>query len=226
MLDINQVTQSLEASQTLPLEVKILLKSYIQLANEQHLSILSLSFLTILWATSGAYYALSHAFGMAYGIEYAPNPIIERIKGLLYTTVLALALALAIILPSLSQQLIERFVAFVHLPGAWLTIIIVSKYFLYICALGGILSASYYIIPKQKIPYNSVWAGTVFTGIAWWVESHVFNYFVIHFSKFSLIYGTLSTVAIMMFWLYTLAGTLIIGAEINAYLLEKAEDRV
>jgi membrane protein len=220
MLDVDQVADALAGLQTLPSQVKTLLLDYIMVANDQHLSILSLSFLAILWATSGAYYALSHAFNMAYDVAYTPNPIVERLKGLLYTSGLALALALAIILPSLSQQIIERVVAFAHLPEEWLTIMIAIKFMLYICALGGILSVSYYIIPKQKIPYSSVWVGTSFTAIAWWIESHIFNYFIVNFSKISIIYGTLSTVAIMMFWLYTLAGTLIIGAEINAYIWE------
>ncbi len=221
MLDVSHVVYSLQASTTLPTQVKELLLDYIQVANDQHFSILSLSFLTILWATSGAYYALSHAFGMAYGIEYAPNLIVERVKGLLYTAVLSIAIAIAIVLPSLSQKIIEQWITYAKLPESWLTIILVFKLFLYICALGGILSASYYIIPKQKFLYRTVWPGTFFTVVAWYTESHVFNYFVLRFSKFSLIYGTLSTVVIMMFWLYTLAGTLIIGAEINAYLLEQ-----
>lgn len=222
-LDVSDILTSLQASNALPIQVKELLQDYIDVANKQPLSILSLSFLAILWATSGVYYALSHAFGMAYGREHAPNRIIERLKGLLYTAGLSIALALAIILPSLSQRMIERIVNYTQLPDSWLTIIFVIKIVLYVCALGGILSASYYMIPKKKFSYRSVWAGTLFTSVVWWLESYIFNVIVLRFSKFSLIYGTLSTVAIMMVWLFTLSSTLIIGAELNAYLLEEKQ---
>lgn len=218
MLDVSSVSATIAEMTTIPMPVKDMIIEFVNVANNQNVSILSISFLTILWATSRAYYALSHAFNMAYGLDLAPNALIERFKGLAYTGFLAIALTLAMLLPTLTRPIVEFALSYIQVPPFWSTIILVVKWSFYVLILSAILSTSYYIIPKQKFPFNKVWPGTLFTLCAWWVEANVFNLIVVRFSKFSLVYGTLATVAVMMLWLYTLSGTLIVGAEINATL--------
>lgn len=226
MLDISYVSTTISELTTIPTPVKVMILEFVMVANNQHLSILSLSFVTILWATSRTFYGLSHAFNMAHGLDLAPNILIERLKGLAYTGCLAIALSLAMLLPALSRPVVEFALSFIQLPPFWSTIILIVKWSFYILVLTVILSTSYYIIPKERFPFKSVWPGTFFTLCAWWVEANVFNLIVIRFSKFSLVYGTLATVAIMMLWLYTLSGTLIIGAEINAMIKERRPEQL
>lgn len=47
-----------------------------------------------------------------------------------------------------------------------------------------------------------------------------FSFYVENFAKYSVIYGTLGAVIVLMMWLYMTAAILILGAELNAALLE------
>ena len=67
MLNVNDVQVAIQNLAAIPDEIRQLILDFVTLANDQNISILSVSFIAILWSTSRAYYALSHAFGMAYG---------------------------------------------------------------------------------------------------------------------------------------------------------------
>ena len=56
------------------------------------------------------------------------------------------------------------------------------------------------------------------TTVAWMIVSIGFSFYVENFASYSIIYGTLGTVIILMVWLYMTSLILIIGAELNAAL--------
>lgn len=220
MLDVNEVQLAIQNMAGIPDQIRSLVLDFVTLANDQNISILSVSFIAILWSTSRAYYALSHAFGMAYGLKSSPNYFLERFKGLIYTSALVMALTIAMLLPAISEPLINWAMDMIEVPRVWTAVILGVKWTFYIIVLYGVLSVSFFFIPQRKRGYNMVWPGTVFTMVSWWLVANVFNLIVLRFTRFSLIYGTLATVAVMMLWLYTLANTMIIGAEINAVYRE------
>jgi membrane protein len=54
----------------------------------------------------------------------------------------------------------------------------------------------------------------------WEVAKHLFGWYVLHLGKFSIIYGSLSALAIFFLWIYYSSVILILGGEV-AFLLEK-----
>ena len=46
-----------------------------------------------------------------------------------------------------------------------------------------------------------------------------FSFYVDNFANYSVIYGTLGAVIVLLMWLYITAAILIMGAEVNAALL-------
>jgi membrane protein len=63
-----------------------------------------------------------------------------------------------------------------------------------------------------------VWPGT-FTAVAsWLIVSWGFGLYAVSMSSYALYYGSLAAVAVMMVWLYLTSLSLVVGAEVNAYL--------
>jgi len=56
------------------------------------------------------------------------------------------------------------------------------------------------------------------------VARHLFGWYVLHLGRFSMIYGSLSTLAIFFLWAYLSSAILILGGEIG-YMLEKGSAR-
>jgi len=52
----------------------------------------------------------------------------------------------------------------------------------------------------------------------------LFGWYVLHLGRFSMVYGSLSTLAVFFLWIYYSSAILILGEEV-AFLLEKKNDR-
>jgi len=63
--------------------------------------------------------------------------------------------------------------------------------------------------------------GSAFAAVVWMVASVLFKVYIRHFSNFGLLYGSLGTLIILMFWFYLSGIVILAGGEINAIL----EDR-
>ena len=77
------------------------------------------------------------------------------------------------------------------------------------------LKLIYVISPDKKIKSRSVTVGALFTTIGWILSSKVYSYYVINFSKYDLVYGSLTNIIILMLWFYILAYIFVIGMSLN-----------
>jgi membrane protein len=71
-------------------------------------------------------------------------------------------------------------------------------------------------LPNKSQPLVNVLPGTIFTVIGWTALSYFFTIFVNYIANFSFLYGSLSTIIILMLWLYFSSIILILGGELNS----------
>jgi membrane protein len=81
----------------------------------------------------------------------------------------------------------------------------------------------YKIIPNRKIQFKTALQAAFFTSLLWEVAKQLFGWYVLHLGKFSMVYGSLGTLAIFFLWIYYSSGILLLGGEV-AFLLEKGGD--
>jgi membrane protein len=68
--------------------------------------------------------------------------------------------------------------------------------------------------------------GSLVAAAIWLAVSVLFKLYIRHFSDFGLLYGSLGTLIILMFWFYLSGIAILVGGEINATLNAAANDRV
>ena len=64
--------------------------------------------------------------------------------------------------------------------------------------------------------------GSIVAAVAWMAVSVLFKVYVRHFSHFGLLYGSLGTLIILMFWFYLSGAAILVGGVINAILEDAA----
>ena len=74
----------------------------------------------------------------------------------------------------------------------------------------------YTIAPDEKIPSNKVNKGAIFTTFAWIIGTLIYSYYITHFAHYSLFYGSLTNLVVLMIWFYYLAFILTVGIAINS----------
>lgn len=87
-------------------------------------------------------------------------------------------------------------------PVAFITIFIIVKLL-------------YTIAPDKKISSKYVNKGAMFTTIGWIIVTEIYSYYANNLANYDAIYGSLSSLAILMMWIYIISYILVIGIAIN-----------
>ena len=82
----------------------------------------------------------------------------------------------------------------------------------------------YKIIPNKRVLFTSAFQAALFSGLLWELAKHLFAWYVLHLARYSLYYGSLSTLAIFVLWVYYSSTILVVGGEF-AYFLEEDRQR-
>lgn len=80
----------------------------------------------------------------------------------------------------------------------------------------------YTIAPDLQIKSHTVNRGAFFTTLGWIIVTFIYSIYVSNFARYDVFYGNLSSIIILMIWVYILSAILVIGIAINAdtYILE------
>lgn len=74
----------------------------------------------------------------------------------------------------------------------------------------------YIIAPDEKIEKTTVTKGSIFTTIGWIFATEIYSFYISTFSNYSLFYGSISNVVIMLLWVYILSYIFVLGMILNA----------
>lgn len=77
----------------------------------------------------------------------------------------------------------------------------------------------YTVAPNVNIPSKSVNKGALFTTIVWVISTYAFSFYVTNIANYTKFYGNLSSLIILMIWIYWLCYMFVYGMTINEYKL-------
>ena len=79
----------------------------------------------------------------------------------------------------------------------------------------------YKFLPNRKDWLRKQIPGALFSAIGWQVVSWIFSMYLDIFEGFSDMYGSLTTIVLIMLWLYFCMYCILLGAEVNIVLYGK-----
>jgi membrane protein len=72
----------------------------------------------------------------------------------------------------------------------------------------------YWLLPNRTLRFRYLWPGAVLAALGFELVKSGFTYYLAHFGNFDVIYGSLGSVIILLFWVFITANILIFGAEV------------
>jgi len=93
--------------------------------------------------------------------------------------------------------------------GFWMMIVIVFAF----------LMLFNRIVPNLHLGFREVWPGALFSLVAWVLVSWCFSFYVDNMARYSVLYGSLATVIVLMIWLYLVSIILLMGPQLNHTLV-------
>ncbi len=196
-----------------------------EIMNKRSGGLLSISIIGTLWSASNGFNAITRSFNKAYGVKPARNFILNRIIaiGLMFSMVAAIIIAL--LFPVFGRLIGEYVLVNVPLPETIVDMWDVLRWVSSSVMFFVVFFVLYKLAPNKKMKENHVLYGTIFATVGWQLTSYGFSYYVETLGNYSLTYGSLGTVIVLMIWFYLSGIIITTGGVINAHFSERRQEK-
>lgn len=168
--------------------------------------------------------SLMRSVRTAYHLGPPPGAVLHVLKTLLYTVMLIVAIALTLTLMTVGDRILAYAVVHFRLP-TFAAVLWARLRFPVAAAVGYFaLFFLYALAQDSRQPWRNIWPGTLAALAAWMGLSWLYAWYVEHIAHYSLLYGSIGTVIVLLIWLNMSAMTLIMGAELNGMLISLRKD--
>ena len=206
-------------SEFIPGNALAIIEDYLSYTGSQSTALLSVGIITALYTGSAAYRMLSDLLRNIFD-SHGGNTIFRFLMSFFWAAAFLLFIYICAIIMLAGRWLIRflqpffakiEFINLVDIANLWswfrfVLLIVFSTFVLYIL----------YLTSEWYSPYETVaLPGAVLGSLLLTGVSLIFSWFISLSVKYSLIYGSLASMIILMFWLYVLGCIIVIGALIN-----------
>ena len=155
------------------------------------------------------------------GLTNGVNYVVTRIRSALYTLIFILAVISSLILLVFGNSIQKLLTKYIPTLAKVTAYIIGMRTAVSLVVLALIFLMIYKFLPNRKTSFRSQIPGAVVSAVAWSLFSLGFSVYLDYYDGFSNMYGSLTTIILVLLWLYFCMYIVLIGAEINAYFEER-----
>lgn len=215
--NISQQTLFEMFSKIIPASMNEIVLGVVQEVYSKSIGTISISIIFTLWSAGRGLYALTKGMQSVYKVEgdKKASYLYLRIRAIIETVIFIILIATGLTLLVFGDSLISiiknyfgGLENFTIISGILTEIAFLSITFLVFLFL-------YKFMPKHKVSFKSQIPGAIFGAVALNIVSFVFSQYLNIFKGFSITYGSLTTLMLIMMWTYACFYIAFLGAEIN-----------
>jgi len=174
---------------------------------------------------SNGTYALIETSDALYKIKEL-DPIKKRISSIIILLIVLTLIVFLLIVPIFGENilnLMRHFTIFEEHIENIIFLFNIIKWPITLLIIYFNIKLIYTVAPSKNIKSKDTTLGAAFTTIMWTLLIIIFKYYLGHIAKYDIIYGNLSSVIIMMVWIYALSYIFTLGMAINVSQKEESE---
>ena len=224
-LDVDNISQFL--SQLVPADVVSVLEAYlIYVSANASRQLLWFSLVFSIWFPMRATSCLLHSLRKAFNMGPPRKMLLNQLAILLFTVWLILSIGLTLLLVTVGRRALEFVSGLIALPQGFIGLWSYLRFIVLGVVMFLMLTVLYMLAQGQRRPLKEVAPGVGISLAAWMVLSLAFSYYVEHFANYSVLYGSIATIVVVLLWLYMSGTVLIMGAEYSAVILRRRRSRL
>jgi len=176
--------------------------------------ITAVSAFVAIWSAAKGVHALTDGLNAVNDLEENRNWLVLRFWSAIYTVVFMVAIVFTLVVMVFGNSI--RVLAIDYLPILREISVILSSFkgILLFGILVVFFDAAFTILPNKKINFISQLPGAVLCALSWNGISLLLSIYINYFNGFSM-YGSLTTVALLLLWLYFCIYSTLMCAEFN-----------
>lgn len=179
--------------------------------------LMSLSMIVAIWLSAMGTGALIRTLNSAYQVEESRSFFNALGVMILLTFGMIIGVIISLIFLVFGREIGLSISSFLGFDSAFLQDWNTFRWTISFIILIVVFACLYYFAPNKKLRFLDIIPGTLFAVIGWHLVSLGFSYYV-SIADYSMIYGNLGTIVILMIWLYLSSLLILIGGEINAII--------
>lgn len=214
---VNSQTMFYALSRIIPSSMNEMVLSIVQEVYSKSIGTISISIIFTIWSAGRGLFALTKGLQNVYKTneEKSASYVYLRVKSIIETIIfiilISVGLTLLVFGNSLRAIIQERFGGFKN----YNTLSLILTQFGFVLATFVIFLLLYNFMPKHKVTIKSQVYGALFGAIMLNIISFIFSNYLKIFKGFSITYGSLTTLMLIMMWTYACFYTVFLGAELN-----------
>ena len=220
LVQYTPVTESMimeAVDRAMPSYVSPFLISVIHEIYNRSVGIISVTAIVAIWAAAKGIQYLSGGLNSVYDIEETRNYFYLRLRAMLYTLVLVVAIVLSLMLLIFGNSIQSFLMQYLPIVGRLTKVILSLRTLIMLAVFIFFFAILFKMLPNRKATLKSQLPGSLLCAVAWSVFSYGLSIYVDYFNGFSM-YGSLTTIVLVMLWLYFCMYILLICGEINNVL--------
>lgn len=188
------------------------------------LATVSISVLVTVWSAGKSFMALNRGMNAICKVEKNPNYLLMRLRGAVFAVlfvVLIVATLVLVVFGNSIHGLIETYLPFLAI---FTRIILSFRLVLMLALFISFFAVLYMVLPNRKADFTDQLPGAVFAALGWYLFSFGFSIYIEYSHAFNM-YGSLTTLVLLMFWLYFVMYIVLIGMELNQWREEQITEQ-
>lgn len=203
-----------------PVTMQDMILGVIEEVYSKSIGTVSIAVIFALWSASKGFFYLSKGLRKIYNSKEEKINIFTRIEGVLYTFIFVIAIISFLVVMVLGNRIHYLF-AHKFKTIAFITAYILKvRVFILLLVMFIVFLFIYKFIPKKNNKIKTQVYGAIFASVGWYVVSWIFSIYINIFEGFSNTYGSLTSIILIMMWVYVCMYIILLGGEINT-LVEK-----
>lgn len=206
-------------SQYFPPITRVVFQENLQSLIDVSGSLSLMGIVVLLWSCTLMFDAINQAINAAWGMRGNSRFFLDKFKSLVLISIIVAAALVSIFLttrnatPPSYEEIIQAF-PFLQWPldlGREISGILIP-FLLNVGAFG----LAYRLLPRVRISIKDVWPAAFSAAILWEASKRGFVWYLTEHAAYRQIYGSISTVLVLMIWAYVTSLILAWGAELTA----------
>lgn len=208
-----------------PSTINAMIVSIVNEVYSQSMGVIPITAIVAMWSASRGVLAMTNGMNYVYGDEEPRGYIYLRIRSSIYTVIFLIAIVLTLALLVFGNSISVTINSYLPMLAPVMDAIISIRVVVAICLLTVVFTTAYTFLPDKKLKFLRQCPGAIFTTLCWLCCSLAFSMYVDVFKGFSDMYGSLTTIVLIMLWLNYCMYFMLIGAKLNV-LIEEGKIKV
>lgn len=183
------------------------------------MGIVSATAVAAVWSAAKGVQYMTDGLNSVNDLEETRNWFVLRFWAVIYTMVLLVAIVITMLVLVFGNSLHHIATEYFPFIGNAVSLFAQFRGFWMLLFLVFFFDVIFTALPNRKLTLRSQLPGAIICGVAWYLFSFGLSVYVDYFNGFSM-YGSLTTIVLIMLWLYFCMYIMMMSAEINVVFNE------